>query len=116
MRLGYGDRLHHRAVQPRRDRGGVRLPVHCTDLQQPRDPAKAAAAILLALSSDDPPLRLDLGNDAVDALSGALDQAKAELAAWERVGRSAVFEKLAAFLQGLDTGPEHFGKQIRLSF
>jgi hypothetical protein len=46
----------------------------------------------LALSSDDPPLRLALGNDAVDALSGALDQAKAELAAWERVGRSAVFE------------------------
>ena len=42
--------------------------------------------------ADDPPLRLALGNDAVDALSGALDQAKAELAAWERVGRSTVFE------------------------
>jgi NAD(P)-dependent dehydrogenase (short-subunit alcohol dehydrogenase family) len=40
----------------------------------------------------DPPLRLALGNDAVDATSGALDGAKAELAARERVGRSAVFD------------------------
>lgn len=62
------------------------------DGKQPGDPAKAAAAILLALDSDDPPLRLALGNDAVDALTGALDSAKAELAAWERVGRSAVFD------------------------
>jgi hypothetical protein len=62
------------------------------DGKQPGDPAKAAAAILLALDSDQPPLRLVLGNDAVDALSDALDNAKAELAAWERVGRSAVFD------------------------
>ncbi len=33
------------------------------------DPAKAAAAILLALDSEDPPLRLALGNDAVDAIA-----------------------------------------------
>ena len=54
------------------------------------DPAKAAAAILLALDSPDPPLRLALGNDAVDTIAESLDGAKAELAAWERVGRSAV--------------------------
>ena len=35
-----------------------------------------------------------LGNDAVDALAGALDSAKAELAAWAHVGRSAVFDTL----------------------
>jgi hypothetical protein len=59
------------------------------DGKQPGDPAKAAAAILLALDSEDPPLRLALGNDAVGE---SLDTAKAELAAWERVGRSAVFD------------------------
>jgi len=32
------------------------------------------------------------GIDAVDAISDALEGAKAELAAWERVGRSAVFD------------------------
>lgn len=62
------------------------------DGKQPGDPAKAAAAILHALESADPPLRLALGNDAVDAIGDALDSAKAELAAWERVGRSAVFD------------------------
>jgi len=62
------------------------------DGKQPGDPAKAAAAILHALESADPPLRLALGNDAVDAIGDALDGAKAELAAWERVGRSAVFD------------------------
>ena len=62
------------------------------DGKQPGDPAKAAAAILLALDSPGPPLRLALGNDAVDAISEALTDAKAELAAWERVGRSAVFD------------------------
>jgi NAD(P)-dependent dehydrogenase (short-subunit alcohol dehydrogenase family) len=62
------------------------------DGRQPGDPAKAAAAILLALDSPDPPLRLALGNDAVDAIAESLEGAKAELAAWERVGRSAVFD------------------------
>lgn len=61
------------------------------DGKQPGDPAKAAWAILIALQSDQPPLRLVLGNDAVDAVTGSLDGAKAELAAWERVGRATVF-------------------------
>ena len=62
------------------------------DGKQPGDPAKAAAAILIALQSDQPPLRLVLGEDAVDAVSASLDGAKAELAEWERVGRSTAFE------------------------
>jgi NAD(P)-dependent dehydrogenase (short-subunit alcohol dehydrogenase family) len=61
------------------------------DGKQPGDPAKAAAAILQALDSDVPPLRLALGNDAIDAIIDSLENAKAELAAWESVGRSAVF-------------------------
>ncbi len=62
------------------------------DGKQPGDPAKAAAAILEAIDSPEPPLRLALGNDAVDGISGVLDQAKIELAAWERVGRATVFD------------------------
>jgi NAD(P)-dependent dehydrogenase (short-subunit alcohol dehydrogenase family) len=62
------------------------------DGKQPGDPAKAAAAIMQALDSDDPPLRLALGGDAVDAITESLENAKAELAAWESVGRSAVFD------------------------
>ena len=62
------------------------------DGKQPGDPAKAAAAILIALQSDQPPLRLVLGNDAVDAVTGSLDSAKAELAVWERVGRATAFD------------------------
>jgi NAD(P)-dependent dehydrogenase (short-subunit alcohol dehydrogenase family) len=62
------------------------------DGKQPGDPAKAAAAILTALNSDHPPLRLTLGNDAVDAVTAALDDAKVELAAWEKIGRATVFD------------------------
>jgi hypothetical protein len=46
----------------------------------------------LSRDSQDPPLRLALGSDAVDAIAGSIDSAKAELAAWERVARSAVFD------------------------
>jgi NAD(P)-dependent dehydrogenase (short-subunit alcohol dehydrogenase family) len=70
----------------------VRNNLATDDGQQPGDPAKAAAAILHALESEDPPLRLALGNDAVDAISESLENARAELAAWESVGRSAVFD------------------------
>jgi NAD(P)-dependent dehydrogenase (short-subunit alcohol dehydrogenase family) len=63
------------------------------DGKQPGDPAKAAAAILTALNSDQPPLRLALGNDAVDAVAAALDAAKEELAAWEPVGRATTFDE-----------------------
>ena len=55
---------------------------------QPGDPAKAAAAILTALDAEDPPLRLALGGDAVDALRGKLDRLRADLDAWESVSRA----------------------------
>lgn len=62
------------------------------DGKQPGDPAKAAAAILTALASEAPPLRLVLGDDAVDGVGDALDQARAELAAWESVSRATAFD------------------------
>jgi NAD(P)-dependent dehydrogenase (short-subunit alcohol dehydrogenase family) len=70
----------------------VRNNLAADDGKQPGDPAKAAAAILLALQSDEPPLRLVLGNDAVDAVAEQLNSEQAELAAWEKIGRSAVFD------------------------
>lgn len=70
----------------------LRTGMPADDGKQPGDPAKAAAAILQALKSDHPPLRLVLGNDAVDTVYGVLETARAELAAWEGVGRSAVFD------------------------
>ncbi len=56
--------------------GPVRSGMADDDGAQPGDPAKAAAAILQAIDSPDPPLRLALGNDAVDSISNALDEAK----------------------------------------
>jgi len=52
------------------------------------DPAKAAAAILTALDADDTPLRLPLGDDAVDALLGHLDRVRTEITTWEKLARN----------------------------
>jgi NAD(P)-dependent dehydrogenase (short-subunit alcohol dehydrogenase family) len=48
---------------------------------QPGDPAKAAAAILTALDAPDAPLRLPLGDDAVDAILTHLDRTRADVTA-----------------------------------
>jgi hypothetical protein len=61
--------------------------------QAARHHAKAAAAILAALDTDDPPLRLPLGNDAADAISASLKEARAQLSAWEPVTRSTDFDR-----------------------
>ena len=55
---------------------------------QPGDPARASAAILHALDSDQPPLRLALGDDAIDAIRDHLRGVDRELTAWETLGRA----------------------------
>ena len=55
---------------------------------QPGDPAKAAAAILDALATDEPPLRLALGDDAVAAIGSALDARREELETWATLSRT----------------------------
>ncbi|MGW0686895.1 oxidoreductase [Streptomyces sp. NPDC002754] len=60
--------------------------------QEPGDPTKAAAAILTAVDAEEPPLRLPLGNDAVDAITAQLDGSRAELSAWEKLARSTDFD------------------------
>jgi NAD(P)-dependent dehydrogenase (short-subunit alcohol dehydrogenase family) len=67
--------------------GPTRRMIQASDGQQPGDPAKAAAAILTAIDAPETPLRLPLGDDAVDAISGHLDTVRAELATWEKVAR-----------------------------
>jgi hypothetical protein len=66
--------------------------VQGNDGGQPGDPAKAAAAILLALDAEKTPLRLALGGDAVDFLTAHLDSVRAELTEWEDVSRGTDFD------------------------
>jgi hypothetical protein len=82
--------LQQSAVIPAYDEtvGPVRAAQAAFDGEQPGDPAKAAAAILAALDAEKPPLRLVLGADAADLISAHLDDARAELRAWESVARS----------------------------
>ena len=54
--------------------------------KQPGDPAKAAKAIIAALESDTPPLRLILGKYANDKTRKKLADAERDRAAWEPVG------------------------------
>jgi NAD(P)-dependent dehydrogenase (short-subunit alcohol dehydrogenase family) len=72
--------------------GATRRMVESGDGSQPGDPAKAAAAIRTALDADQTPLRLPLGDDAVDAIRGHLERVSTELAAWEDVARDTAFD------------------------
>jgi NAD(P)-dependent dehydrogenase (short-subunit alcohol dehydrogenase family) len=69
----------------------VRSGLPTSDGKQPGDPAKAAAAIPSALQAERTPLRLALGNDAADGISGALERGLAELRGWESVSRGTDF-------------------------
>ena len=72
--------------------GAFREAFPATDGQQAGDPAKAAAAILTALSAEKTPLRLPLGNDAADAIAASLGAARQEFEDWEAVSRGTDFE------------------------
>ncbi|HEU5421646.1 MAG TPA: SDR family NAD(P)-dependent oxidoreductase [Streptosporangiaceae bacterium] len=67
--------------------GQTRRMVASTGGAQPGDPAKAAAAIRTALDAVRTPLRLPLGDDAVDAILGHLDSVRADVTAWEKLAR-----------------------------
>jgi len=73
--------------------GPTRAYVRDDHLKQPGDPARAAEAILDALDSDDPPLRLVLGADAIGNIRARLDRLSTELDRWERVGRATAIEE-----------------------
>jgi NAD(P)-dependent dehydrogenase (short-subunit alcohol dehydrogenase family) len=72
--------------------GATREAVENMDGTQPGDPAKAAAAIVRAVGSDDAPLRLALGADAVEAIRAHHEAVAADLAAWEEVSRATALD------------------------
>ena len=59
------------------------------DGQQAGDPGRAARAMLDVTELDDPPLRLLLGNDAVDRAAQKLQRVREDLQRMERVSRAA---------------------------
>ena len=59
---------------------------------QPGDPAKAAQAIITAISAERPPLRLVLGGDAIDRVDARLRSLQSELDEWQQVGRVTSLE------------------------
>jgi NAD(P)-dependent dehydrogenase (short-subunit alcohol dehydrogenase family) len=59
--------------------------------KQPGDPAKAAQALLKLVESDNPPVRLYLGTDALKLVEDKIEAMKAEITAWEAVSRSTDF-------------------------
>ncbi|WP_063059905.1 oxidoreductase [Nocardia sienata] len=72
--------------------GATRRMVETGDGAQPGDPAKAAAAIRAALDAERTPLRLPLGEDAVDGILDHLDAVRAEITEWEKVTRATAFD------------------------
>jgi NAD(P)-dependent dehydrogenase (short-subunit alcohol dehydrogenase family) len=62
------------------------------DGKQPGDPDKAAAAMIQVVESDNPPLRLALGADAVAVIEEKLKSVKVELDAWKEVSVNTAFD------------------------
>jgi NAD(P)-dependent dehydrogenase (short-subunit alcohol dehydrogenase family) len=56
------------------------------DGTQPGDPDRAAAAIIEAVETDDPPLRLPLGQMALEHIRAKLELQLEELDRWSRLG------------------------------
>jgi len=62
------------------------------DGKQPGDPAKAAKAMIAAVESDDPPLHLLLGADAIGLWEQKQADFSAELKRWRAVGEATAFD------------------------
>jgi hypothetical protein len=69
--------------------------LYCGDGKQPGDPAKAAQAMIAAVESDDPPLRLLLGADAIGLWETKPAAFSAELARSRLIGEATAFEGVA---------------------
>jgi NAD(P)-dependent dehydrogenase (short-subunit alcohol dehydrogenase family) len=62
------------------------------DGKQPGDPAKAAEAMIAAVESDDPPLHLMLGQDAIGLWEQKQADFSAELKRWRAAGEATAFD------------------------
>jgi NAD(P)-dependent dehydrogenase (short-subunit alcohol dehydrogenase family) len=66
------------------------------DGKQPGDPAKAAEAMIAAVESDDPPLHLLLGQDAIGLWQQKQADFSTEFARWRAVGEATAIDDAAA--------------------
>ncbi|MEO0835995.1 MAG: oxidoreductase [Cyanobacteria bacterium J06642_3] len=75
--------------------GGFREWVKNVDGKQPGDPAKAVAAMIQAVESGNPPLRLPLGADAVSAIETKLELVQADVDRSREVALDTAYEGVA---------------------
>ncbi|MEU7577300.1 oxidoreductase [Streptomyces sp. NPDC041068] len=68
--------------------GPVREALAENDGRQPGDPAKAAKAVVDITEATEPPLRLQLGADAIERVEAKLDLVRRELDQWRHVALS----------------------------
>ncbi|MGV9693027.1 hypothetical protein ACWDUX_28425 [Streptomyces sp. NPDC003444] len=66
------------------------------DGRQPGDPAKAARAVVDVTEAAEPPLRLQLGADAVERVEAKLDLVRRELDRWRHVALSTGVQETGA--------------------
>ena len=71
--------------------GGFRKALIETDGTQPGDPQKAAGLIIEMVNSDNPPLRLPLGEVCMNAMRQKLEAVKQDIDAWEAASRATAF-------------------------
>jgi hypothetical protein len=64
--------------------------------KQPGDPVCAAKAIVEAVHSSDPPLRLVLGRMALETVRGKLELLRQDFDAWEKSIAQRRFSRIAA--------------------
>lgn len=64
--------------------------------KQPGDPVKAAAVMIQVVESDNPPLRLALGEDSVNGITQKLESMKADLEKWKDLSISTALEEVSA--------------------
>lgn len=76
--------------------GGTRAFAHGMNGTQEGDPAKAAAAIEVALEAETTPLRLQLGADSVGPVRAHAEQLLADLSKWESVALNTRVDTRAA--------------------
>lgn len=72
--------------------GQVRRTLRQMDGKQPGDPARAARAIIQAVETKNPPLRLPLGQMALDHIRAALDADARELETWAHLSATTDFQ------------------------
>lgn len=74
----------------------IRADMAGVDGRQEGDPARAAEIIVSIAHSDEVPLRLPLGREAVERISGVYQRGLAEVERWADTARSADFEGVEA--------------------